>query len=63
MLNVTYCVTNEYDDYFTICVSKKQYEIINQFIQIFNENVENINIKILKIEQNDYITGNIDTIY
>lgn len=47
---VTFGVYGEFDEYFTVALSRKEFQIVQMFIQAFNYSIENVNIKIIKVE-------------
>ena len=48
--NITFGVYGEYDDYFSMELDEKEYEVIKKFVAEFNLNVENVSIKTLQPE-------------
>ena len=48
---VTFGVFGEYDDFFSMNIDKNDLQIIESFISNFNSEVQNVSIRIEKIEE------------
>lgn len=46
--NITFKVCGEYEDYFSMELDDKEYEVIKKFVEEFNLNIDNVSIKTLQ---------------